>query len=165
MLPEKWGNYHRKKFFGKCSGGATSENATAEEVIKCPIHHVQFSVHKSHRFPQHTSCIVFCLLCALDKQSAFSAVGLYRAANMERSRDQTVGTFCWKPLAFAFEKPWKDPAWQLAAQLTCLPSWPTLVWPLTTVLMLSSRRLPKTRKRKNLSNTEGTVKQKNKNKY
>ena len=31
--------------------------------------------------------------------------------------------------------------YDLAAQLTCLPSWPTLVWPLTTVLMLSSRRL------------------------
>lgn len=29
----------------------------------------------------------------------------------------------------------------LVAQLTCLPSWPTLVWPLTTVRMLSSSRL------------------------
>ncbi len=33
-------------------------------------------------------------------------------------------------------------------QLTCLPSWPTLVWPLTTVLMLSSRRLSNVTKKK-----------------
>lgn len=40
-------------------------------------------------------------------------------------------------------------------QLTCLPSWPTLVWPLTTVLMLSSRRLPNVKEQ--FIHTEGKI--------
>lgn len=47
-------------------------------------------------------------------------------------------------------------------QLTCRPSWPTLVWPRTTVLILSSRRLSNVIKQ--MAHIEGKIQTKTRNK-